>query len=100
MNTQPPTVDVSPTQLCDAVMPTAADAEVYELHEHDEEEVLLSSDDEEVAIKAACAASQLCRDPIMLQGETLQPKVLKHSVMESHLKVAPFGRCQIPCWHR
>ena len=63
LNTQPPTVDVSPTQLCDAFMPTAAGADVYEFHEHAEEEVLLSSDDAEVAVKAACAASQLCRDP-------------------------------------
>ena len=63
LNTQPPTVDISPTQLCDAFMPTAAGADNYVLNEHDEDEVLLSSDDEEVAVKAACAASQLCRDP-------------------------------------
>ena len=43
LNMQPPTVDESPTQLCDAFMPTAARADVYELHEHDEEDVLLSS---------------------------------------------------------
>ena len=65
LNTQPPTVDELPTQLCDAFMPTVAGADVYDLHEHDEEEVVLSSDDEEVVDKAPCAASQLCRDPNM-----------------------------------
>jgi hypothetical protein len=59
LNTQPPTVDKSPTQQCDALMPTAAGGGVYDLHKHDEDEVVLSSDDEEV-VKSTCAASQFC----------------------------------------
>ncbi len=83
LNTQPPsTVDVSPTQLCDDFMPTAASADVYELHEHDEEEVLLSSDDEEVAVKAACAASQLCRDP---NNDTDDYRYCLNCNVEAHL---------------
>ena len=73
---QPPTVDVSPTQLCDA------GADVYELHEYDEEEVLLSSDDEEVAVKAACAASQLCRDP---NNDTDDYRFCLNCNVEAHL---------------
>jgi hypothetical protein len=38
--------------------------------------------------------------PIMFPGETLHRKCWKPSVMESHSKVAPFGRWQIRCWHR
>ena len=82
LNTQPPTVDVSPTQLCDAFMPTAASDELYALHEHDEDEVLLSSDDEEVAVKAACAASQLCRDP---NNDTDDYRFCLNCNVEAHL---------------
>jgi len=60
LNMQPPTVDKSPTQVCDALLSTAAGNDVYERHE--EEELVLSSDDEEV-VKSTCAASRLCRDP-------------------------------------
>ena len=82
LNTQPPTVDVSPTQLCDAFMPTAAGADDYALHEHDEDEVLLSSDDEEVAVKAACAASQLCCDP---NNDTDDYRYCLNCNVEAHL---------------
>ncbi len=60
LNMQPPTVDKSPMQLCDALLSTAAGDDVYE--QHNEEELVLSSDDEEV-VKSTCAASQFCRDP-------------------------------------
>jgi len=60
LNTQPPTVDKLPTQVCDALLSTAAGNDVYKWHE--EEELVLSSDDEEV-VKSTCAASRLCRDP-------------------------------------
>jgi hypothetical protein len=39
---------------------TAAGGDVYE--QHNKEERVLSSDNEEV-VKSTCAASQLCRDP-------------------------------------
>ncbi len=58
---QPPTVDKMPTQVCDALLSTAAAGnDVYEQHE--EEELVQSSDDEEV-VKPTCTASQLCRNP-------------------------------------
>ncbi len=43
LNTQPPTVDKLPMQVCDALLSTAAGNDVYEWHE--EEEIVLSSDD-------------------------------------------------------
>ena len=60
LNTQPPTINKLPTQLCDALLSTAAGGDVYERHE--EEDLVLSSDDEEL-VKSTCAASQFCRDP-------------------------------------
>ena len=80
LNTQPPTVNVSPMQLCDAVMPKTSDAEVYSLHEHDEEEVLLSSDDEEV-VKSTCAASQFCLD---LNNDTDNYRYCLNCNVEAH----------------
>ncbi len=62
LNEQPPaTVDKTPTQECDALLSTVASGnDIYERHK--EEELVQSSNDEEV-VKSTCAASQLCRDP-------------------------------------
>jgi hypothetical protein len=63
-------------------MPTAAGADDYSLHKHDEDEVLLSSNDEEAAVKAACAASHLCRDP---NNDTEDYRFCLNCNVEAHL---------------
>jgi hypothetical protein len=78
LNTQPPTVDKSPN----ALMPTAAPGGgVYDLHEHDEDEVVLSSDDEEV-VKSTCTASQFCLD---LNNDTDNYRYCLNCNVEAHL---------------
>jgi hypothetical protein len=78
LNTQTPTVDKSPN----ALMPTAAPGGgVYDLHVHDEDEVVLSSDDEEV-VKSTCAASQFCLD---LYNDTDNYRYCLNCNVEAHL---------------
>ena len=56
MNRQPTTFHESSTQLCDALLvSTTAGGDVYD--QHNKEERVLSSDDEEVG-NLTCAASQ------------------------------------------
>jgi len=81
LNEQPPaTADKTPTQVCDALLSTAAAGnDVYERHE--EEELVQSSDDEEV-VKSTCAASQLCRDP---NNDTDNYRYCLNCNVEAHL---------------
>ena len=79
LHTHPPTVDKSPTQVCDALLSTAAGNDVYERHE--EEELVLSSDDEEL-VKSTCAASQLCCNP---NNDTDNYRCCLNCNVEAHL---------------
>jgi len=81
LNEQPPaTVDKTPTQECDALLSTVASGnDIYERHK--EEELVQSSNDEEV-VKSTCAASQLCRDP---NNDTDNYRYCLNCNMEAHL---------------
>jgi hypothetical protein len=80
LNTQPPTVDKLPMQLCDALLSTTKRGDdVYD--QHDEEELVLSSDNEEV-VKSTCAASHFCRDP---NNDTDDYRYCLNCNLEAHL---------------
>jgi len=46
---------------------------------------------------SCCGEDSSCYN---VAGRDFTAKMLKPSVMESHSKIAPFGRWQIRCWHR
>jgi hypothetical protein len=82
LNMQPPTVDKSPMQLSDALMPTtAAGGGVYDLHKHDKDKVVLSSDNEEL-VKSTCAAGQFCLDQ---NNDTDNYRYCLNCNLEAHL---------------
>jgi hypothetical protein len=70
-------------QLCDALLPTAKGGDVV-YDQHDEDELVLSSDDEDEVVKSTCAANQFCRDP---NNDTDDYRFCLNCNVEAHLNL-------------